>query len=1170
MIDNWLIITVALGYLLLLFGIAEFGERYLKDNRARPWIFSLSLAIYCTSWAMYGTVGQAEKTGWFLAPTYFGSILLFLFAWPVILRIVRIAKQNKVTSIADFIAGRFGGSHLIGGLVVIICLIAIIPYIALQLQSIVNSYLIVSGNPIVNAGDTQSSVGQDTALYITLIVVVFTILFGTRKIDATEHHNGIMLAVAFESLVKLTAFLIVGFFAVYVVFDGFNDLYQQAINNPTTQRILEQRQPSFIYLTQAFLGIVAILCLPRQFHVLVVENRDKQELYKSRWIFPGYLLLINFFILPLAIAGKLYFGEADVSAEHYSLLLPASQGNPLVAGLIFIGGISAATSMIIIAAIVLSTMIGNELLVPFAVKFFSVKLSDKNDLGKLLLWIRRLLIFTILMLAYFYYSRVAISEQLSTTGLLSMALVAQLAPALIASAYWKRCNQTATIAALATGGLIWVYTLLLPSLASADVISNNLIEHGPLDIGLLKPTQLFGLYGFDSLTHGVFWSLLGNLSMLVFFTLRTSPSIKQRMQTSQFFSDDPDKRQGFAIQDADFNVDDLVVLAERFLGKAPAKKAFTRFCQKHSLSDIQQANVQLLTRYTEQLLQAIIGATSTRLVFESLASNKQVSFEDVANMIDEAADVLLFNRELLQSAIENVSHGISVVDKELRLVAWNSQYKKLFDYPDSLLRVGRPIEDLIRFNAAQGKLSQSNTEEAVAKRLEYMRKGSPHVYERRRDDGLVLEMRGNPMPGGGFVTSFIDITEFRRQQHELEQINLELEERVSNRTEELEKLNLSLLEAKSMAELANHSKTRFLAAASHDVLQPLNAASLFSAALFEKVDSDSNKELALRIQQALHSAEQLLKDLIDISKLDSGNIEPSLTSFSVKDLMNQLSQEFMVLAKEKDIKLRAVYCNKVTHTDRTMLRRVLQNLLSNAIKHSQSTDILFGCRRHGNELSIHIIDRGKGIDTREQDEIFHEFVQLDSDKKVVEGHGLGLAIVSRILNILKLPLALDSTPNKGSNFSIRIPIVENVEHCKIITNSDDINFDSKRLSTTDRLIVCIDNEQQILDGMESLLQNWGYNNLVMSLDGKFNHADNYRVENIALILADYHLEDHKTGVQVIKQLREQAQWDIPSVVITADQTDNVKKEIQENSIFLLNKPIKPLSLKTLLNRLMKA
>ncbi|TQV73645.1 hypothetical protein FLL45_12280 [Aliikangiella marina] len=598
MIENWLIISITLGYLLLLFVIAEFGERYLNTNKARPWIFSLSLAIYCTSWAMYGTVAQTESTGWVIAPTYFGSILLFIFAWPIVTRIVRIAKQNQVTSIADFIAGRFGGSHLIGGIVVTICTIAVIPYIALQLQSIVNSYLVVTGthNPTI---EPSLNVWQDTALYVALFVAAFTILFGTRKIDATEHNNGIMLAVAFESIVKLTAFLVVGFFSVYFIFDGLNDLFAQAQSVPATQELLQQRQPAFIYLTQALLGVFAILCLPRQFHVLVVENRSPKELIKSRWIFPSYLLLINFFILPIFLAGKIYFGEQDIAAENYSLLLPLSENNALVAGFVFIGGISAATSMIIVAAIVSSTMIGNEIIVPFIVKYFSVKLSDKNDLGKRLLWVRRLLIVVILMLAYFYYRSIAITEQLSATGLLSMALVAQLAPALIATAYWKRCTPTSVLAGIIGGFTVWCFTLLIPALASAGLIGSSLLEKGLFHLSFLRPTELFWLYGFDTLTHGVIWSLTVNLGFLVLFSMRGSATIKQRMHTSQFFSTNPENRQSLSAQDANLNIDDLILLAERFMGKEPAFKAFEKFRHRYNLTDIRKADIQQLSAYTE-------------------------------------------------------------------------------------------------------------------------------------------------------------------------------------------------------------------------------------------------------------------------------------------------------------------------------------------------------------------------------------------------------------------------------------------------------------------------------------------------------------------------------------------------------------------------------------------
>lgn len=1159
----------------MLFAIAEFAERRLDSAKPRPWIYSLSLAVYCTSWAMYGTVAQSQATGWYLAPTYLGSIILLIFAWPILATIIRIAKQNKVTSIADFIAGRFGSSHLLGGIVVVICLVAIVPYISIQLKAIVNSYFIITNsevmtqqiNPLINPQQPfgENTFWRDSAFYITLVVALFTIVFGTRRADTTEHHQGIMLAIAFESLIKLTAFIAAGIFTVYFVFDGFSDLWSQVNNNPYTQAIISERQPSFIYLSQTFLGMIAILCLPRQFHVLVVENRSEIELKKSRWIFPSYLLLINFFILPIALAGTIYFQGSNVSAEDYILMLPATEGNSMIALLVFIGGISAATSMIIVATIVLSTMVSNEIIVPFAVKFFSFELKDKRDLVKRLLTIRRALILVILLGAYIYYREISVSEQLATTGLLSMALISQLAPALIAGVYWKRSTQKATIIGLVGGLLVWFYTLLLPLLSDAGIIPPQIVAQGPFAIALLKPTQLLGLYGFDNLTHGLFWSLLTNTSLLIYFSLREEQTLSERMQTSRFLSNSPQTVNNNPSLELELDIDDLILLAERFVGKLAAKDSFEKYCQENSLHFVSQAKINHLTRHTEKLLQGVIGSTSTRLVFESLSNNRQVPFEDVFNMIDEATDVLLFNRELLQSAIENISHGISVVDKDLHLVAWNSQYVELFQYPEELVQVGRPIQDLVKFNAERGMMGKGEISKIVEKRLSHMRNGTPHVYERKQQDGVILEMRGNPMPGGGFVTSFIDITDFRQQQFELEKANLQLEQRVAERTQQLESLNQSLLEAKSMAELANHSKTRFLAAASHDVLQPLNAASLFSATLFEQLDDQQLKQLSQRIQQSLRSAELLLKDLIDISKLDSGNIRPELIRFPLKELMQQLSGEFEILASEKSIRLDTIYCDKMTYCDRTMLRRVLQNLLSNAIKHSRAEKILFGVRRKQNELVIHIIDNGVGISEKQQHRIFEEFVQLNSDKIAVEGHGLGLAIVTRILKILKLPLNLKSGTNKGCDFSLSVPIVardNKMQQPSVLP----IPSESQSATHKNQLILCIDNEQDILDGMQSLLTSWGYQKVITSLDGEGLS----QLENLALILADYHLDKNRTGIQIINKLRNQANWDIPSVVITADQTDKIKNEVQTNNAFLLNKPIRPLSLKTLLNRVMKS
>lgn len=1118
---------------------------------------------------MYGTVAQSQSTGWYIAPTYLGSILTFIFAWPVLLRIIKIAKYNNVTSIADFIAARFGRSNSVGGLVVVICLVAVIPYIALQFKAIVNSFVLIAPDFLIsNSAASNFSPWLDAAFYVALIMAFFTILFGTRRVDATENHQGVMLAVAFESIIKLSAFLVVGIFSVYFIYDGFDHLWQSALESDVTRHIIENRQPSFIYLSQVFLGAIVIICLPRQFHVLVVENRSTQDLMSSRWIFPAYLMLINFFILPIALVGTLYFESNSVSAEEFVLMLPTSEQNPLLALLVFIGGISAATGMIIVATIVLSTMISNEIIVPIAVKFFSNRLHLKKNLGQHLLGTRRILIAIILILAYLFYRTIAVNEQLSATGLLSMALIAQLAPSLLAGIYWHRCSQKASIISMLIGLVLWSYTLLIPFLVSAGVFDNGIIFNGPFSISFLKPTELFGLYGFDLITHGLIWSLGANCLALFYFSVSKDTSLSEKIQVNQFLSFESSQPPQTASHVIKLEINDLVLLAERFLGTDATRTAFKRFCQLHNIEDLQQAELDKLTTYTQKLLQAIIGATSTRLVFESLENNPHVPFKDVASMIDEASDVLLFNRELLQSAIENVSHGISVVDKDLRLVAWNSKYIQLFDYPENMLEVGTPVESLCRYNAKRGYMGEGDVDTAVNKRLNYMRQGSAHIYERQRADGIVLEMRGNPMPGGGFVTSFIDITDFRQQQNELEQINKDLEQRVSLRTSELEQLNHRLLEAKAMAESANHSKTRFLAAASHDVLQPLNVASLFSATLYEQIIDDHQKQLTVKIQQALHSAEQLLKALIEISKLDSGGIEANNQSFSLAELMQQLHDEFTVLAQKQNIQLKTVLCHKIVVTDRTMLRRILQNFLSNAIKHANSDKLLFGCRRLKGQVHIQVIDQGDGIATEKQQQIFNEFVQLKADEIAVEGHGLGLAIVNRILKITQLPLILVSAEGHGSNFGVQVPLAQNQA---IIDNKTELNIDDliRPSNFFDSQIICVDNEPEILQGMEALLSSWGYNDILSSVDGDFSQYKSFNVNKVGLILADYHLEDNQTGIQVVNQLRQQASWDIPSVIISADQSEQLKTQVRENDLFLLNKPIKPLALKTLLNRLTK-
>jgi len=420
----------------------------------------------------------------------------------------------------------------------------------------------------------------------------------------------------------------------------------------------------------------------------------------------------------------------------------------------------------------------------------------------------------------------------------------------------------------------------------------------------------------------------------------------------------------------------------------------------------------------------VLGASSTRAVVKAAIEGRDMQVEDVVRIVDEASELLQFNRALLQGAIENISQGISVVDQSLRLVAWNQRYLDIFEYPEGLICVGRPIAEIIRFNAERGMLGSSDVEESVAKRLYWMRQGTAHSYERVFPNGRVIELIGNPMPGGGFVMSFTDITEFREAERALKAANEGLEQRVAERTHELSQLNQALIAATGVAEAANASKTRFLAAVSHDLMQPLNAARLFSAALSHQEEAlpREAQELVRHLDSSLRSAEDLISDLLDISRLENGRITPDRTAFALNSLFDTLGAEFKVLAAEHGVDFHMQGSKLRVDSDSKLLRRVLQNFLTNAFRYAKGR-VLLGVRRQGGQLRLEVWDRGPGIPEDKRQTIFEEFKRLDSHQTRAEkGLGLGLAIADGLCRVLGHSLQVRSWPGKGSVFSVTVPI----------------------------------------------------------------------------------------------------------------------------------------------------
>jgi len=656
------IVITSFAYVGLLFAIAYYGDKRADAGRsiiANPYIYALSLAVYCTSWTFYGSVGRAATSGIGFLPIYLGPTLMAALWWYVMLKIIRISKQNRITSIADFIASRYGKSQVLGGLVTIIAVIGIIPYIALQLKAISNTFFIVLQYPEVMMPDKQSAplfLGDNT-FYIAMLLAAFTILFGTRHLDATERHEGLVAAVAFESVVKLLAFIAVGIFVTFSLYDGFDDIFSRAAQSVELGALLTFGDETGGYTAWAsltFLSMAAIMFLPRQFQVTVVENVDERHLTKAIWLFPLYLLAINIFVLPIAFGGLLHFPGGAVDADTFVLTLPIAEGRPWLALFAFIGGLSAATGMVIVETIALSTMVCNDLVMPVLLRMKSLRLTERPDLSGLLLGIRRGAIVLILMLGYLYFYLAGEAYALVSIGLISFSAVAQFAPAIIGGIFWKGGTRAGAVCGLAAGFLVWTYTLLLPSFAKSDWLPITFLSHGLFGTELLRPQHLFGLSGLDDITHCLFWSMLVNIGLYVGVSLVKGPSAAEHGQATVFV----DALRHVAGTGSRFwrgsaSVNDLLALLGRFLGPERAREAFAAYARSRGAKspDALAADAGLV-HHTESLLAGAIGSASARVMVASVVDEEPLDLDEVMNIIDEASQVLAYSRQLEQKSRE--------------------------------------------------------------------------------------------------------------------------------------------------------------------------------------------------------------------------------------------------------------------------------------------------------------------------------------------------------------------------------------------------------------------------------------------------------------------------------------------------------------------------------------
>lgn len=656
-----LILIVSLTYVAGLFAFA-----WAVDKRAEagggawlrsPITYTLSLSVYCTAWTFYGAVGSAHRGGLEFVTIYLGPTIVFIGWWWLIRKIVRIGRTHRITSIADMISSRFGKSGALAAFATVVAVVAATPYIALQLQSMTLSYEAITGG-----GYKQD---ERIAFWAAVGLGVFTVLFGTRSLDENERHNGVVAAIALEAVVKLTALVAVGLYAVFSVAGGVEGAFAGA--SAETLRLDDVFGPR--WMTLLFLAAAAIICLPRQFQVTVVENTDERHLATASWMFPLYLMLISLFVLPIAFVGQAAL-PPGANPDLFVMTLPLSRGADALAIFAFIGGFSAATSMVIVSTIALSTMVSNHIVAPISVRLLAIAGDERSgDVQRALLGSRRIAIFLILALGYVYFRSSGRSDALASTGLISFCGVAQFLPALIAGVFWKGATRAGAFAGLVSGFLVWLYTLYLPSFGGGVILAEGVIENGPFGVEALRPYSLFGSGGEDRLIHATVWSMSLNTALLVLVSLATRVSPLERLQAALFidvFRAEP--LRAFNLVRRSAASTDLYVLAQRILGARSATEVFASAARRQGKDGGLPDPTPVFISRLERELAGSIGAASAHAMVNRIAGGETISMNELVELADENAKLRRATEALRLKSMEaeETARELSAANQRLK------------------------------------------------------------------------------------------------------------------------------------------------------------------------------------------------------------------------------------------------------------------------------------------------------------------------------------------------------------------------------------------------------------------------------------------------------------------------------------------------------------------------
>jgi PAS domain S-box-containing protein len=1067
------------------------------------------------------------------------------------------------------------------------------------------------------------------------MLTIFGLLFGARERDVTSRNHGLVGAMAFDSVFKLAAFAVIAVLALGVMSsaDGAPPLLPERISLAPDR---------FILLT--ILSGFMVLCLPRQFHMTVVEAGSEARIRRAAPYLVAYFFLFAVLVLPIAAAGRwLTPGSAP---DLFVLSVPKSLGLRWFELFAFTGGFAAASGMIVVAGVALSSMIATDLVLPALSRG-----GTENAFGRALS-ARRLSLVSLMALAALFAVLVPNGAVLAELGVVAFAGAGQIAPLLVCALFLPQVPERAAFAGLLTGAFFWLMLVLGPAF-----FPGSLVDFGSI-VRLALP--IFS----DDFTRGAAVSLLANVAAITVLTATTSKRLRTKEESSRFLALGHQRSAVGTVK-----VEDLEALLTPIIGEEETRSLLASGHAKRSQS---LASAPLLAA-AETKLSRVLGNASAHLLLTRLLSAERMDAGDVMVLVGDASRELRFGQELLATTLENLAEGVSVIDAEGRLVAWNRAYEELFRYPDGLLKVGTPVELLIRHNLPH------LDDDAIERRVRHLAGGRPRTSETILPDGRIVRVSGRPVVGGGYVTSFADVTEYREAQaalteseratrfytdnvpfpiafsdgtevirfhnkayadmagrsgedltgwtlheilgqgyglrassisavlagHErrfvlspdeiggevtwqvtyipqvtdsgrvlgffgfyqdiskrraaqaaLEEANRTLEARVEARTAELRAANAAADGARQEAEAANRSKTRFLAAASHDVLQPLNAARLFASSLEDAVGSDKKAaDIAKKIGAAIVSADTLLRSLLNLSKIEAGGVDPKPEKLVLDAYLRGIAAEFQPFAEEKGLSLRVVATRKVAYTDPGLLRSALQNLVSNALRYTDQGGVLIGARRRGDTVLLQVVDTGRGIAPGDVPTIFDEFSRLDRDRDI-DGAGLGLATVRRVCDLLGHPLEVTSVPGRGTIFSVALPAANIDPLPKKEARRIGADFEGKT-------VLCVDNDRAVLDALSLRFQNWGAHVESFRDVASVTAAYANGASRPDILVLDYQLDGEDTGLDVLRYMREAKGFDGPAILVTASRSAEMDVLVGGEGVPILAKPVEPAALRSL-------